>query len=149
MLRFCSTLALEGSIDMVLVLIGRKTQWKLESEKLKEFKLNLVAKVLDLDNNDSIKTADAICSKLNISLELFPILKASKEKSAAQYFCYRSQKKPDAKEYLPLNRVEELMSGLPQYLIFFVEFLYSKSSASLKMQAKGVYLRNKLTQNDF
>lgn len=144
MLSLCLKLAQEA--ELILALIGKKTTWK--AEGLNEFKKELISKMVESKQIDSLKNADAICSKLDINLEDFPILVSNKVRSAASYFCHRISRKAADPEHLPLNRVEELMQGSPEYLIHLVVHLYDKGG-DYKMQAKGVYLRNKLNEKDF
>lgn len=144
MLQLCLKLAEEA--ELILALIGKKTTWK--SENLTEFKRELITKMIEGKSKEGLKNADTICSKLDLPLDDFPILVSNKIRSSATYFCHRTERKAADPEHMPLNRVEELMHGCPEQLIHLVVFLYDKGGDH-KMYAKGVYVRNNLTQKDF
>lgn len=74
MLRLCTSIANEASFDLIIILIGKKTTWEKSKKELMDFKIKLVNKILNLNNTISIKQAETLCSKIDVSSEEFPVL---------------------------------------------------------------------------
>jgi hypothetical protein len=79
MLQLC--LKLTDEIELILALIDKKSTWK--SDNLPEFKKQLISTIIESKQKESYKTADLICSKLDLPLEDYPVLVANKIRSAA------------------------------------------------------------------
>ena len=83
------------------------------------------------------------CLKFGLDPEEFPKLMEGKTINGVLFFLNQYlKKKPSDPEFKGLDRIEDLMKGCPEMLSFAVQFLMQ---AGKSHEAKGIYLRNKLT----
>ena len=100
-----------------------------------------------LRNSRNTKLSDTLCTKFGISVEEFPEIVYEKKKGSIMFFLYSYlKKKPSNPAYRSLNRIEEIFVGLPEYLVMLCELLVKENRTN---EAKGIFLRNGLTINDF
>lgn len=95
--------------------------------------------------NNDFKLVDKALSCLDVPLDDYPQLKMRKIMNSVSYFYSATKRSKTDSEYKSLWKVEELFYGLTDCLVMLVSLVYKKN----KMQAKGIYQRNKLTLKDF
>ena len=94
-----------------------------------------------------MKVCDSLCTKFGISIDEYPKLVNHKKSGSVRFYLNQYlKKKPTDWQFRGLNRVEELFRGLPEYLVKLCEMLVNEKRID---EAKGVYVRNKLTVSDF
>ena len=82
-----------------------------------------------------------------MSIEDFPQIVETKKRSAVAYFLSKFMyTKSSDKDYLGLDRVEDLLKGETDYIIYMIEMLYNDGR---KIEAKGVYMRHNIRVTDF
>jgi len=88
-----------------------------------------------------------VLAKFKIPLDDFPVLVAFKKQAAVGYHLGKYlNKKPSEKEYMGLDKVEDLLKGETEYLVFLILKLFN---ADRRHEAKGVYTRHNITQAHF
>ena len=93
------------------------------------------------------KTVEVLLKKFNMPMEEYPELVREKKRGASFFYISKYLKKKEGdKEHRGLDRVEDLLKGEPEHLVHLVEALYGSGR---KHEAKGVYMRHKLTEKDF
>lgn len=100
-----------GNVETVVRLLGRQS--KLEKEKKITLQKGLVDYLLESNFNKNSKVADQLCQKFEIPLEDYPMLVEQKIKNSVRFFLGNFlRKKEDDKEYMALDRIENLFKGL-------------------------------------
>lgn len=93
------------------------------------------------------KICDSICSKFDLPIENFPYLIVIKKQSSVNWSLNKYLKeKTDTPEFRGLDRVVETFDGLTDMLCYVCAALYT---AKRRHEAKGVFMRHKLTPEDF
>lgn len=117
---------------------------KLETAKLliqadDKLKVELIK---SLSTNDNVKKAGQLIKDFKFNIDDFPEVKERIMKNSMRYFLGRNlYKKQDQRDFLTLDRVEDLLVGIKQMLGYLVEDLAHKNK---KQEAKGIMLRNKV-----
>lgn len=92
--------------------------------------------------NKNSKVADQLCQKFEIPLENYPKLVEQKIKNAVRFFMGNFlRKKEDEKEYMALDRIENIFEGMKDCQAHLCEQLFYSGK---RMEAKGVFDRCKL-----
>ena len=73
----------------------------------------------------------------------FPKLLEINEQNALNYYMSRMFRAPDHADYMPVQKVEDLFSGMPNRLIALCAKLITRKPFQHN-QAKGVWIRNNL-----
>lgn len=142
----CESLVTNNSIDEVTQLIGKKSTY-FEKETLNEYRTKLVSGLLKKNANANMKICETICNKCGFEIDEFPQLVENKKRGSVRYFMSQYlKKKPTDPQFRGINRIEDLFTGLNEYLVFMCEILMAEGK---QQEAKGVYLRNKLKVSDF
>jgi len=129
-----------GNVENVVRLIGRQS--KMEKEKKIKMQKDLVDQLLESNFNKNSKAADSLCQKFDIPLEDYPLLVDQKKRNSVRFFLGNFlRKKEEDKEYMALDRIENLFIGLNDCQAHLCEQLFF---AGRKMEAKGVFDRAKL-----
>ena len=103
--------------------------------------------MLKKNQGKNLKTCDSLCSKLSVSIDNFPELVESKKRNAVSYFLGNYLKnKPEDAQYWGLDQVEDILTGLKEYLVILIELLHSKGRLH---EAKGVMKRHNIEISDF
>ena len=114
----------------------------MEKEKKIKMQKDLVDQLLESNFNKNSKAADSLCQKFDIPLEDYPLLVDQKKRNSVRFFLGNFlRKKEEDKEYMALDRIENLLIGLNDCQAHLCEQLFF---AGRKMEAKGVFDRAKL-----
>jgi len=100
-----------------------------------------------LKSDKNTKLCDTLCTKFGIPIEDFPQIVTEKKKNGIRFYLMSyTKKKQNETAFRGLNRVEEMFSGLPEYLALLCEQLAKDNRMD---EIKGIYVRNGLKVNDF
>ena len=93
------------------------------------------------------KIADKLVSSFGLDIENYPELVYRRKLNAVLFFVNNYlEKKPGDKDYMELTKVESFFEGLNDCLAILCEILMRNNK---RMEAKGVFDRNKLTIKNF
>jgi len=94
------------------------------------------ALITSLSTNEHCKKASQLVKDFKLSIDEFPELKERIMKQSMRYFLGRNlYKKSNQQDFLTLDRIEDLLSGIKQMLGYFVEDLAHKNKIN---EAKGI-----------
>ena len=100
-----------GNVENVVRLLGRQS--KLEQEKKTSLQKGLVDYLLESNFNKNSKVADQLCQKFEIPLEDYPMLVEQKIRNSVRFFLGNFlRKREEDKEYMALDRIENIFKGL-------------------------------------
>jgi hypothetical protein len=100
------------------------------------------ALILSLSTNEHCKKASQLVKDFKLNIDDFPELKERIMKQSMRYFLGRNlYKKSNQQDFLTLDRIEDLLSGIKQMMGYFVEDLAHKNKVN---EAKGICMRNKV-----
>lgn len=98
-------------------------------------------------NRKNIAQAQKLCDKFGVKFNVENTEMQSQQKvNATKYFVGKFCKARTHPDYKPINQIEEILEGQKDLLVYCCSHLYEFNS---KMIAKGIYIRNGLTINDF
>ena len=136
-----------------LVDLGKMQEVKLILDQQESLRLPLIHQ---LSTPKYAKTATKLVLIYDLDPKQFPNLLAIVEKNSAIFFIRRIFKAHDHSEYMPIYKVEDILSDQPNMLSFLVEELIKHGDKGEKPDqhrmlwytyAKGVYLRHNLAQH--
>lgn len=131
--------------DPITKLLGKQS--KISAEEKEKLQRDLLDKLLQTNFFKFGKISDDLIQKFNISYDDYPLLKERKKRNSVLHFANQFlSKKPDDKEFMGLDRVEQIFLGQPECLVHLVDIVFA---AGKKMMAKGIFMRNKLKADDF
>lgn len=140
--KLCDLLLAGAQLDYLYSLVRDCT---LPQEEVTKLKKDMVRK--QLQGKKNFKQADALVNSFKLDLMEFPDLVYFKKESAVFYHYLKFLKKKEGDpEYTSLDRIEDLMSGHNDMLAILCENLIKNK---MRTYAKGIFLRNKLAENDF
>ena len=130
--------------DLQTIMVRLVDLNKLETAKLliqnnDELKKELIRL---LSTNENCKKATQLVKDFKMKIDDFPELKERIMKNSMRYYLGRNlYKKQNQTDFMSLDRVEDLLSGIKQMLSYLVEDLVHKGKMH---EAKGIMLRNKV-----
>jgi hypothetical protein len=129
-----------NNIESVVRLIGKRSKYA--REKKEKIQKEIISELLAKNFTKHSKVAENLCEKFDIPLENYPDLVENKIRGGVRFFLNNFlRKKEDDKEYMGLDRVENLFDGIKECQAHLCEQLWF---AGKKMEAKGVFERQKL-----
>jgi len=80
-----------------------------------------------LSTNDNCKKASQLIKDFKLNIEDFPEVKERIMKNSMRHFLGRNlYKKSNSQDYITLDRIDDLLSGIKQMMGYFVEDLAHK-----------------------
>jgi hypothetical protein len=93
-----------------------------------------------LSTNDNVKKAAQLIKDFRMNIDDFPEAKERLMKQSMRYFLGRNlYKKSNQQDFLTLDRIEDLLSGIKQMMSYLVEDLCHKGKVQ---EAVGIMQRN-------
>jgi hypothetical protein len=137
LMAICLDQAEQKNVENIIRLIGKQSKYEVEEKK--KLQTTLIEALIKSRNS---KVADQLCGKFDIPLENYPLLVEQKIRGAVRFFLSSFlRKKEDEKEYLGLDKIENLFEDLKDCQAHLCEQLWF---AGKRMEAKGVFDRSKL-----
>ena len=113
----------EGYTERVAFMLSKKAN--IDVKHKEEVQRKIIDQLIKKNAQANSKTCETLISKFGLQIEDFEELVAIRKNNSVHYFAnLYLMKKDDDKEYIGLNRVEELFVGLNDCLAFLVTMLY-------------------------
>lgn len=145
MVRTCEKLVDMNMLEQVVMLLGKKSP--IEKKERKALQKELIDSLLRKNLFKNAKPAETLLKGFDTEIDNFPqLIYIKKENSIRYHLGNYLRKKPDSSDFMGLDRIENLLSGMKMELALVCDMLMQKGK---NMEAKGIFDRNKLTPDDF
>ena len=131
--------------DPIVKLVGKQSKMSVEDKD--KTQRELLDKLLSTNFNKYGKICDDLIQKFGIPYEDYPLLIERKKRNSVFHFANQFlSKKQDDKEFMGLDRIEQIFHGAHECLVHLTDIVFG---AGKKQMAKGIFMRNKLKAEDF